>query len=395
MNQDKPIEVFFSYAHEDEDLRNKLANHLSILERQGVISSWHDRLIPAGNKWADEIDEQLNTAQIILLLVSSDFIASDYCYGIEMKRALERHEAGEAQVIPIILRSVDWEGAPFAKLNALPKDAKPITSWDNQDDAFKDVTQSIRRVAEQYEVGRKYATVAEEVTSGSKKTLQRVSRKTVTIILFTIILIGAIIYLAVIQPELTKVQFTQTAEARHTAYGGTETTNEISTHLSESATSTPSPTPVVCPYRGFSDNQIIEKIINAEALAVNTKSMEIILDIFSADAIIHDYDPKHETIFIGPTERYQNDLFKYTGLKDVVHFDILPAGNGIDGNTATYTSGSRGFYKGVDDSVWEPIDNPSINESEYGSDHWVLEKDQYGCWRIIEFNFNASHVPFP
>ena len=103
-----PIEVFFSYAHRDETLRDELAKHLSLLQHQKVIAGWYDRHIPAGTEWAGAIDAHLENAQIILLLISADFMASTYCYGIEMQRAMERHEAGQARVIPIILRAVDW-----------------------------------------------------------------------------------------------------------------------------------------------------------------------------------------------------------------------------------------------------------------------------------------------
>ena len=130
-------------------LRDKLAKQLRLLERQGVIAGWHDRQISGGNEWAGEISQHLDTARIILLLISSDFLASDYCYDVELKRALERHDAREARVIPIILRPTDWRSAPFGKLQALPKDAKPITTWANEDEAFLDVALGIRRVAEQ------------------------------------------------------------------------------------------------------------------------------------------------------------------------------------------------------------------------------------------------------
>lgn len=142
------IQVFFSYAHRDEDLRDELAKHLSILQRQGVISAWHDRNISGGEEWATEIDRHLATAKIILLLISSDFVASNYCYELEMTQALERHRAGEAVVIPVILRPVDWGGAPFGQLQALPKNALAVTTWPNQDEAFADVARGIRRVAE-------------------------------------------------------------------------------------------------------------------------------------------------------------------------------------------------------------------------------------------------------
>src|SRR2546421_9745171 len=102
-----PVIVFYSYAHEDESLRNELEKHLSLLQRRGIITTWHDRKIVPGTDWAYAIDSHLNEATIILLLVSPDFMASDYCYSIEMDRALKRHQAGKARVIPIILRSVD------------------------------------------------------------------------------------------------------------------------------------------------------------------------------------------------------------------------------------------------------------------------------------------------
>jgi hypothetical protein len=144
MESKQPIEVFFSYSHEDEKLKNDLLNHLSVLRRQNVISAWHDRKIGAGGEWAREIDSHLGSARIILLLVSANFLASDYCYDIEMKAAMERHELGEACVIPVILRPADWSRAVFAKLKALPRDGKPVTTWSNLDEAFADVARGIR-----------------------------------------------------------------------------------------------------------------------------------------------------------------------------------------------------------------------------------------------------------
>jgi tetratricopeptide (TPR) repeat protein len=145
----EPVEVFFSYAHEDERLRDELAKHLSILERNGIIAGWHDRKIVAGDDWEEKLDHHLNTAKVILLLISADFLASNYCYGIEMKRALERHEAREARVIPIILHDVYWKGAPFGELQALPKNAKAVTSWSNRNSAFKNVVEGIAKAVEE------------------------------------------------------------------------------------------------------------------------------------------------------------------------------------------------------------------------------------------------------
>src|ERR1051326_5128004 len=96
----KPLKLFYSYAHKDERWRKRIETHLSMLQRQGIIAGWHDRNINAGARWADEIDEHLTDSDIILLLVSPDFLPSDYCYSIEMMKAMERHSAGEARVVP-------------------------------------------------------------------------------------------------------------------------------------------------------------------------------------------------------------------------------------------------------------------------------------------------------
>lgn len=145
----QPIELFYSYTHRDERLRKRLETHLSALRQQGVITEWHDRKIVAGADWKQSIDEHLTTATVILLLISPDFLASDYSYGVEMQRALARHAAGDACVIPVILRPIDWQGTPFAHLQCVPTDAKPVTMWANRDDAFRDIAMAIRTAIEQ------------------------------------------------------------------------------------------------------------------------------------------------------------------------------------------------------------------------------------------------------
>jgi hypothetical protein len=140
-----PLSLFYSYAHEDESLREQMEKHLRLLRRQGLISEWHDRQIVAGTQWARQIDSHLETASVILLLISSDFLASDYCYDLEKQRALERNSRGEARVIPIILRPCEWRNAPFATLQVLPRDGLPVTEWDNIDSAFLNIARGIRR----------------------------------------------------------------------------------------------------------------------------------------------------------------------------------------------------------------------------------------------------------
>lgn len=140
------VKVFFSYSHEDELYRDQLEAHLAALKHEGKIDSWHDRRILAGGGLDAEIDQQINVADIILLLVSASFLNSRYCYSIEMTRALERHQAKEAQVIPVIVRPCDWHSTPLGGLLATPKDGKAITTWPNHDEAYTDVARQIRRV---------------------------------------------------------------------------------------------------------------------------------------------------------------------------------------------------------------------------------------------------------
>lgn len=149
--------VFFSYSHADERLRDQLEKQLAMLKRQGVIDTWHDRRIGVGQNIDHAIDDHIDKEEIILLLVSADFLASDYCYDIEMKRAMERHDAGDAIVIPVILRACDWHHAPFGKLNATPRDGKPITQWSDIDEAFLQVAKAVREAAARLSSGIKAA----------------------------------------------------------------------------------------------------------------------------------------------------------------------------------------------------------------------------------------------
>lgn len=141
--------LFFSYSHRDEEMRNQLETHLVTLKRQGIIEMWHDRRIGAGRELNGEIDQHLSSADIILLLVSPDFIASDYCYDREMEMAMNRHEQGTARVIPVILEPCDWCDLPFGKLMATPKDGKPVSKYPNRNDAFLEVVLSVKNAAKE------------------------------------------------------------------------------------------------------------------------------------------------------------------------------------------------------------------------------------------------------
>jgi internalin A len=141
--------LFISYAHKDETLRAELDAHLKLFQRTGLIDKWDDRLIKPGEQWKGSIDQNLESADIILLLVSADFLNSDFCWNQEMERALERHTAGEAVVIPVIIRDCAWQAAKFAKLQALPKEGKAVTLWPDRDSGWRNVAEGIKQAADE------------------------------------------------------------------------------------------------------------------------------------------------------------------------------------------------------------------------------------------------------
>lgn len=158
--------LFFSYSHRDEVLRDELEVHLATLKRQGIIESWHDRRIGAGKEFDHEISEHLEEADLVLLLISPYFIASDYCYDVELQRAMERHKAGEARVIPVILQPCDWKTLSFGKLLAIPRDGKPISKFPNMHDGFLEVVQAIRTAAEELNVKNGVSRTQQSTTTG-------------------------------------------------------------------------------------------------------------------------------------------------------------------------------------------------------------------------------------
>ncbi len=144
----KKLSIFLSYSHEDEAMKTQLDKNLIMLKRSDKVSVWQDRQLMAGMEWDDTIKKELAAANIILLLVSVDFNNSQYIWDKELKVAMERHEKGEARVIPIILRTCDWTGMPYAKLQALPTGAKPINSFADKDEAYTDVAKGLRMVVD-------------------------------------------------------------------------------------------------------------------------------------------------------------------------------------------------------------------------------------------------------
>lgn len=166
------VEIFCSYSHQDEALRKEFEASVAGLRRQNLARIWYDRQIPAGKNWAADISEHLNSADIVTLLVSADFLASDYCYEKELRRALERAERNQALVVPIIVRPCDWHDAPFAHFEAIPAGAKAITSWTNRDEAWTDVATSLKITV------RRLLTRRLEALERFKKEAERITRKT-------------------------------------------------------------------------------------------------------------------------------------------------------------------------------------------------------------------------
>lgn len=146
------LKIFISYSHKDEIYLEKLQTHLSPLIRNKLISIWHDRKIVPGSNWTNEINNELEKSDLILFLISADFIASDYCFGVEVKRALQKDKNKESVVIPIILRHCDWKLLQFSDLQALPTDAKPICSgfWESEDLAFLNIAEGIKIIANEF-----------------------------------------------------------------------------------------------------------------------------------------------------------------------------------------------------------------------------------------------------
>ncbi len=146
----KPVRVFISYASADTNLVNELIKHLSPLKRNGLISCWQRENVSPGANWEEEVMRRLSHADIILLIISSDFITSDFCYYVEMQKALQRHEIDGIRVIPILLRPLaSWRTEPFGKLKTLPSTEEAITNWPNQDKAFEDIVSDITKVVEE------------------------------------------------------------------------------------------------------------------------------------------------------------------------------------------------------------------------------------------------------
>ncbi len=143
------LKLFFSYAHKDEDILRDLQKHLTPLRHERIVDFWYDRDLIAGDNWDEEISSQLEHADMVPVLISSDFVSSTYAYGKELRRALDLHERKQLRVVPVIARNCRWQNLPIGRLQALPESGRPITSWSDRDDAYVSVTLGVEEVARQ------------------------------------------------------------------------------------------------------------------------------------------------------------------------------------------------------------------------------------------------------
>jgi hypothetical protein len=147
--QSTKVKLVYSYAREDEKLRDKLQVRLEPLQQEGKLDQWYDRHTLAGTPWHEMIQKRMREADIIVLLISDDFMASKYVQDHELPLALERHESGEALVIPVLVRPTSfWEHSMLAKIEALPRDGKPVTTWENEDEAWSDVARGLKNAVD-------------------------------------------------------------------------------------------------------------------------------------------------------------------------------------------------------------------------------------------------------
>ncbi len=157
MPNENTINIFIAYSREDAEILKKLRTNLKVLERTQNVNVWYDGEIEAGSDWEKSIKTHLYTADIILLLVTENFIASDYCYDVEMKEALSLHDQDKVRSIPIIAKECLWQDTPFARLQALPEDGKALTSsdWSNPNRPYLNVVEELRSICQDIRNKRK------------------------------------------------------------------------------------------------------------------------------------------------------------------------------------------------------------------------------------------------
>jgi len=162
-----PLEIFISYSHKDENYLDDFQTHLSTLKRKELIEVWTDKGITPGQEWDSQIKGNLETADIIIFLVSPDFIASDYIHDIEIEKAIEKYKRGENVIIPIVIRTCDFGSLEIAKFQALPKGAKPVSTWADKDEVWSDVVNQLKLVVQNVAKKKADASINSQTQSNS------------------------------------------------------------------------------------------------------------------------------------------------------------------------------------------------------------------------------------
>ena len=174
------LHLFFSFVKQDQSYLDEIEKGLTMLKRQGYISIWDERMISAGAEWRREVEEHLDLADIILLLISQDYLNSDFSYEIELKRAMERYNAGGVRIIPILINPCDWKQSPFSQLQVLPKNLKSVSEWQDQQAAIRDIVKNVQIAVEEILIGRdtkRILTTKAILTTNSSSTLSQLDKE--------------------------------------------------------------------------------------------------------------------------------------------------------------------------------------------------------------------------
>ena len=438
-----PLKVFLCHALDDTPKTRELYEYL----KQRGIQPWLDKedLLP-GQDWEIEIPKALEASDVVIICLTKNSVEKEGYIHKEIRFAVEKAlemPEGRTSLIPVkfeeceipsFLKRYQWVDLTSrngysrlmealkkraSELNRKPVELSGATSSEGDlmgktsslnSDRGEDILSGGTAGASREIVGggkpaelnfsRQHNSISE------KKGLEAENQKLPTrgfpwkefLGFLGVVLVAYLGFLGVRQQTTIPIDATQTKEARLSATIVQNTQPPTDTPQ-PTLTSVPTitPTQFICPYQAQTEHETIVNLIKAEAEAVNREDLAIINTIFAPNADFYDYaiePPKH---WNGPLDRYEKDLFQTTEFRGVEHFDILPVGPGIDGNTAYYTSGSKGSYL-TSEGTWNDFFNSSLISmppAKFGSDHWLLRKNDKGCWIIVRLDFNAGHIEFP
>ncbi len=387
------LRVFLCHSSGDKPVVHKLYKRLVA----DGIDAWLDKekLLP-GQDWKQEIPRAVREADIVLICLTKNSVNKTGYVQKEMKFALdvaEEQPSGAIFLIPVRLEECDvpdslskyhwadlfWDGKNFdnAGYDQLMKSLRlraGVKARTLQPDPPPLVVEPERILPEIHVVDPQPQPINLPPWHFPRISIQ---------VILAVFLIGLL---------STGIFF-------RSAIGATLFPSQMPT-----STNSPEPTarqtlsiPPQCAYKRDTDDATIKALINAEADAASSKNMDVLSIIFSEKALFSDYGGDILKQATGPVAHYEENLFVNYELKDVRHFDIMPAVPARNGDLAYYTSGSGGYYRTLKPALkdWLSLSKGSIKTTKYGSDQWTLQKDSFGCWIIVKFNFNAGDHPFP